>query len=81
MKIFIDRTRCVGHARCQAIAPDLYDLDDDGFIAIDGFTVPEGSERSARNGARGCPERIIRTVGDPSGSDWPPESKAAPSDR
>ncbi|CAN5218375.1 ferredoxin [soil metagenome] len=73
MKIVIDRAGCVGHARCQAVAPDLYPLDDVGYIDTDGFDVPEGMESAARNGAKACPERIIRTVNDPNGKVWPPE--------
>lgn len=72
MKIVIERSGCVGHARCQAVAPDLYPLDEVGYIATDGFEVPEGHESLATRGARSCPERIIRTVGDPSGTEWPP---------
>ncbi len=72
MKIVIDRKNCVGHARCQAVAPELYPLDDLGYIDSDGFDVPAGMEAAARNGAKACPERVIRTVGDPGGKDWPP---------
>jgi ferredoxin len=60
MKIIIDRANCVGHARCAAIAPDLYVLDAEGYIAIDGFDVPEGQEALAQRGARACPERVIK---------------------
>ena len=62
MKITIDRAHCVGHARCAAIAPDLYVLDAEGYIAIDGFDVPEGQEALAQRGARACPERVIKVV-------------------
>jgi ferredoxin len=62
MKIRIDKARCVGNARCWAIAPDLYPLDDDGYIAIEGFDVPEGQEALARRGARACPERVIEII-------------------
>jgi ferredoxin len=62
MKIIIDRANCVGHARCAAIAPDLYVLDAEGYIAIDGFDVPEGQEALAQRGARACPERVIKVV-------------------
>lgn len=75
MKIVIDRPACVGHARCQAVAAELYPLDDAGYIDTDGFDVPQGQEGAARRGARSCPEKIIRTVNDPSGKDWPPEKK------
>ena len=75
MKIIIDRRGCVGHARCEALAPELYPLDESGYIDSDGFDVPEGQEALARRGARACPEKIIRTVNDPTGQDWPPETK------
>ena len=59
LRIRIDRTGCVGNARCQAVAGDLYPLDDEGYIATDGFDVASGQEEPARRGARACPERII----------------------
>lgn len=62
MKIRIDKSRCVGNARCWALAPDLYPLDDDGYIATDGFDVPPGEEVLARRAARACPERVIEII-------------------
>ena len=59
MKIIIDRAKCVGHARCAAIAPELFLLDAEGYIAIDGFDVPAGQEALAKRGARACPERVV----------------------
>jgi len=59
MKIHIDRDRCVGHARCAAIAPEIYRLDEAGYIAVSQIDVPAGQEAAARRGARACPERII----------------------
>ena len=59
MKIRIDKAACVGNARCAAIAPQLYPLNDDGYIAVDAIDVPKGMEDLARRGARACPERII----------------------
>jgi len=62
MRIRIDKARCVGNARCWTIAPDLYPLDDDGYIATEGVAVPEGQEALARRGARACPERVIEII-------------------
>jgi len=42
------------------VAPGLYALDDQGYIAATGFDVPEGCEALARRGARACPERVIQ---------------------
>lgn len=62
MKIRIDKARCVGNARCWAIAPDIYPLDDEGYIAVEEVIVPQGQEQLARRGARACPERVIEIV-------------------
>ncbi|MFJ3212646.1 ferredoxin [Streptomyces flaveolus] len=62
MKIQIDRSRCEGHARCNAILPDLFVLDDDGYIDTDGFDVPAELEGDAEVAAASCPERVITVV-------------------
>jgi ferredoxin len=64
MRIRIDKARCVGNARCWAQAPDLYPLDDDGYIAAEGFEVPAGQELLARRGALSCPEKVIEVIDD-----------------
>jgi ferredoxin len=50
---------CVGNARCAAVAPQLFPLDDDGYISVEEIQVPAGMEELARRGAKACPERII----------------------
>lgn len=64
MKIRIEKAQCVGNARCHAVAGHLYPLDDEGYVATEGFDVPAGEEDAARKGARACPERIILVVED-----------------
>ena len=59
MKIRIHKAACVGHARCAAVAPELYTLDEGGYISDGQIDVPPGKEALAKRGARACPERII----------------------
>ena len=59
MRILVDRGKCCGHARCNAKAPDLFALDDLGYVSVDELEVPEGEEGSARAAAAACPERAI----------------------
>lgn len=73
MKIRIERAQCVGNARCAAVAGELYPLDDDGYVASDGFDVAAGDEVLAKYGARACPERIIFVIEDDGSESWPPE--------
>jgi ferredoxin len=60
MRISIDRKLCSGHARCFATAPEVFDLDDDGFgiVRYDDDLPPELEERGQRAAAN-CPERAI----------------------
>jgi ferredoxin len=76
MKIRIEKSGCVGNARCSAVSEELFPLDEDGYIATDGFDVEPGMEQTAKRGARACPERIIFLEEDDGTISWPPKAKA-----
>ena len=59
IRILTDVPRCVGHARCYAVAPDIYDLDDNGYNITPVREVPVEQKEAALKGAKACPERII----------------------
>ncbi len=59
MRIRVDRSICAGHALCAAKAPDVFQLDEEGFCSSDGATVPVHLHAQARLGARHCPEAAI----------------------
>jgi ferredoxin len=60
VRVNVDQNRCMGHALCNAVAPDVYELsDDDGHcLPVDGDIVA-GRENQAVDGADACPERAI----------------------
>jgi ferredoxin len=57
--VSLDQSKCSGHARCNAVSPEVYTLDDDGYCNIDELTVPAELEQAARDGAVACPERAL----------------------
>jgi ferredoxin len=59
MRIVVDKNKCSGHARCAATGPDIYELDDLGYVDITELEVPPGLEKQAQDGAAACPERAI----------------------
>jgi ferredoxin len=59
VRIRVAVERCTGHARCAAVAPDVYVLDDDGFNRTAEKIVGAELRASAQRGQRACPERII----------------------
>ena len=63
MRISIDPQRCQGHARCFALAPDLFDIDDYGQSSVRGDgEVPPDREEAARLAIANCPEYAISEI-------------------
>jgi ferredoxin len=64
MRLTLDRSACQGHNRCYLLAPELFDVDDEGYAVLVGDgTVPTELEEKARLAVDNCPEFAI-TVGD-----------------
>ncbi len=60
MEVHVDRERCQGHNRCYTLAPELFDVDDEGnAFELNGGVVPAGMEDKARVAAANCPEYAI----------------------
>jgi ferredoxin len=62
VRVIIDKDACVGHGRCHAEAPELFDLDEMGCCEQDEIDVPPELESGAQRGAGSCPERAIAVV-------------------
>ncbi len=60
MRIVLDAERCTGHGRCYAIAPEVFDADDEGHCVVlfEGAVPAELADR-ARTGAANCPEQAL----------------------
>lgn len=60
MKVHLDDSTCVGHGRCYAIAPEVFEADDRGHCVIrfDG-DIPVELHDQARTGAANCPELAL----------------------
>jgi ferredoxin len=65
MRVQIDQTRCQGHGRCYALAPELFEADDigNGRELGDG-TVAPALEQAAHKAVDNCPEQAITLVED-----------------
>jgi len=59
VRVSVDEDRCQGHARCWAICPEVFDLDDEGHAVVVQPDVPAELEARAREAADNCPERAI----------------------
>lgn len=59
LKVTVDEAACVGHGRCYALAPDVFDADDHGHCVVLHETVGDELADGARAGAANCPESAI----------------------
>ena len=55
----MDPDLCVGHGRCYALAPDVFEPDDFGHCVVIAPDVEGPAADQARIGAENCPERAI----------------------
>ena len=63
MKVKVDRERCQGHARCAALAPELFVLDALGNAQeIGDGTVPSALADKAYLARANCPEFAIEVT-------------------
>ncbi|MFW6093314.1 MAG: ferredoxin [Pseudomonadota bacterium] len=64
MRAICNTELCQGHGRCEALAPEVYTLDENGYLVTETIEVPPGLEEQARLGAESCPEQCISIVED-----------------
>ena len=68
--------RCQAHNRCRALAPELIEIDEQGFAQVrGGGLVPAALAEKARLAVRNCPEFALRLVAEEGA---PPPSLGAP---
>jgi ferredoxin len=59
VKIRLDAARCTGHGRCYALAPHVFDADEDGHCTLLTPEVALAHEREARAAVLNCPEDAL----------------------
>ncbi|MBL5972253.1 MAG: ferredoxin [Candidatus Leucobacter sulfamidivorax] len=59
----INLPACEGHGLCEQLAPQVYALDDEGYVQLRvEQPIPEDLEDAAAAGARVCPVAALRVV-------------------
>ncbi len=62
MRVEFDAERCVGHGRCYALAPELFDADDHGHALLLGGAAGDIADRcedAVRAAVANCPEGAL----------------------
>jgi ferredoxin len=59
MKVRVDASKCMGHALCYAIDPDLFPVDDEGYSALEPHEVRSEDAATTKQGVDACPEMAL----------------------
>jgi ferredoxin len=60
MRIILDRAKCTGIGICEALAPTVFEVDDDGELIMLSSEVPEGAQDEVTQAVEGCPTLALR---------------------
>ena len=61
-KIKVDFDLCESNAMCEALAPDIFELDDDDFLQLNSDEVTEENRERVTQAAASCPRAAISLV-------------------
>jgi ferredoxin len=58
-RVEVDRDRCVGSGTCEALAPEVFEVDDDGVLAVLLPTPTDDQLHDVREAVQACPTRAL----------------------
>ena len=59
MKVRLEQSKCIGHAQCYAVDPELFPIDDSGYSVLEEHEVKPEDEGKTREGVAACPELAL----------------------
>jgi ferredoxin len=62
MRILVDRTRCTGQAMCESLAPDVFEVNDEGLLALADENASEDRLADVEEAVACCPNSALRLV-------------------
>jgi ferredoxin len=61
-RVEVDRDRCVGSGTCEALAPTVFEVDDDGVLAVVRSRPGQDELPDVRDAVTACPTRALALV-------------------
>ena len=59
MKIKVDFDRCQSNGLCEAIAPEVFELDDDDFLQLKTDETTDQNVEAVRRAVASCPTQAL----------------------
>lgn len=64
MKVVVDFDVCASNAVCMGIAPEIFEVRDDGYLYVLDENPPEALREKLREAVNGCPTGAISIAED-----------------
>ncbi|WP_245569641.1 ferredoxin [Gordonia shandongensis] len=71
LTVVADTGLCDGYGECVKAAPDVFSLDDDGFVVVDRPDVTDENEGRVIAAVSRCPKSALRLLADGAPVDLP----------
>ena len=62
MKLEVNKDLCIGCGACQAVCPEVFEIEDDGLAHSIVDVIPDASEDDAIDAKEGCPTSAIEEL-------------------
>ncbi len=62
MKITVDRVKCTGLGICESLAPNTFEVDENGDLILLTDEVSEDDLQGVREAIAGCPTEALRLI-------------------
>ena len=58
----VNKDLCIGCGACQAVCPEVFEIEDDGLATVIVDEIPEELNEDALDAKEGCPTEAIEEV-------------------
>ncbi len=62
-RVEVDRDRCLGTGTCEMIAPEVFEVGDDGVVAVVRPVVAGDDDGVVEEAVRACPVQALTLAG------------------
>ena len=59
MMLKVNKDLCIGCGACQAVCPEVFEIEDDGLAAVIVEEIPEDLKDDSLDAKEGCPTNAI----------------------
>lgn len=64
VRLCVDFDKCTGLGICESLAPDFFEVDDDGGLVVHTYEVSDEELSAVETAVEGCPTEALSIVRD-----------------